>query len=86
MGVERKEKGNEKVVRIPECLKRLLTDAMVSGGIHHHHAEEHDMTRNTPGLGKMDLNRAVVANIVLFDIEETIQELEYKDNTRAGPT
>lgn len=72
MCVKGQEEWNEEVVSIPKGLEGLLADAMVSRGIHHHHAEQHNVARDPTSFREMDPNRSlVIAKIVLFNIEET---------------
>lgn len=58
------------MMRVPKSLKRLLSDSVVCGGIHEHHAEQHDMTSDTSGLRIMDLDSLHWANLRLLDIEK----------------
>ena len=53
--VQAEEEGDEEVVRVPERLERLLSDAVVRGRVHEHHAQEHHMSRNAAGFRVVDL-------------------------------
>lgn len=60
---------------VPERLKRLLTDSMMSRCIDQHHAEEHNMAGNPARSGKMDLNSDLAAHVVfLYMVEAGLLE------------
>lgn len=58
------------MVRIPKCLKGLLTNLCVCGCVHEKHAEEHDMPCYSSSLSVVDLDCGNGANLRLFDVEE----------------
>lgn len=70
VGVESQHEGDEEVMRVPECLKCLLSNAMVRGCIDQHHAQKHDMPRDTTCSGKVNLDSQLVANVIFFDVVE----------------
>lgn len=69
--VHAQEEGDKKVVRVPECLKGLLANSVVGGGIHEQHAEEHDVASDAAWLGVMDLNRKERSYLGPLNIKET---------------
>lgn len=71
VGVKSEEEGDEEMVRVPEGLERLLADAVVRGGVHQQHAEEHDVASNTAGLGVVDLDGGDLSELGLLHVEET---------------
>lgn len=70
MGVESQHKGNEQVVGIPKGLEGLLADATVRGGIHEHHAQEHDMACDPARFGEVYLDGLLTAQTVCLDVVE----------------
>lgn len=68
MCVHGEHKGNEEMVGVPEGFERLLSDAGVSGGVHQQHAEEHDVSSDTAGLGVVDIKCAKGADLRLFNV------------------
>ena len=70
MGVHAQEEGNEKMMGIPERLKRLLTYAVMGRGVHEQHAQQHNVTRYTARLRVVDLNRRFGSNLTPLNIEE----------------
>jgi hypothetical protein len=59
----RKESNHEEerqMVSVPECLKALLADLVMSRGIHEHHDEQHEMTSDASRLGVVDLQSSLL--------------------------
>lgn len=56
---------------VPKRLERLLSDAMMSRGVHHQHAEEHYMPRYTTGLGIVNLDSCLRSNLCLLNVKKT---------------
>ena len=74
--VETKEEGDEKMVGVPEGLKRLLPDAVVGGCVHQEHAKQHEMASDTTGLGIVDLHRRHRPDLGFLDVEEAMPVLD----------
>jgi hypothetical protein len=70
VGVHAQQERDEQVVGVPESLERLLADSVMSGRIHHKHAEKHDMTGDTTGLSVVDLNGQFGTHLCSLDVEE----------------
>jgi hypothetical protein len=70
--VEGQQERNEQVMRVPESLERLLSDAMVGSGIHKHHAQKHDMAGDSTCFSIMHLDSLYGADLVLLDVVETL--------------
>lgn len=70
--VQGEHEWDEQMVRIPEGLERLLSDAPVRGGVHQHHTEKHDMTGDSTRLGEVDLNGRHRAELIFFDVEKAV--------------
>ena len=51
----RSQKRDKEVVCVPESLEGLLSDAVMSGGVHEKHTEQHYVSRDTSRLSVMDL-------------------------------
>lgn len=75
MRVEGQQKRNEQVMRVPESLERLLSDAMVGSGIHEHHAQKHNMAGDSTCFSIMYLDSIYGADFVLLDVVETLAGL-----------
>jgi len=58
------------MVRVPEGLIRLLTDFVMGSGVHHEHAEEHDVAGDAACLSVLDLDCSFGSDLVPFNIEE----------------
>lgn len=71
MGVKTKQERNEQVMRVPECLVRLLPDSVVGGSVHQQHAEKHDVSGDSTSLRVVDLDSGLRANLGLFNVEKT---------------
>lgn len=70
MGVESQHEGDEEVMCVPEGLKCLLSNTMVRGCVYQHHAQKHDVPRDTARAGKVNLHRQLVSNAILLDVVE----------------
>ena len=77
VSVETEHERNKEVVGVPEGLEGLLSDFGVGGGIHEKHAEEHDVSSDSTGLGVVDLDSSDWSNLVLLDVEEAIARLVF---------
>lgn len=71
MGVETKHERDEQVVGVPEGLETLLADLGVGSGIHHHHAEKHDVTGNTTGLLVVNVQSGTGTELSPLNVVET---------------
>jgi hypothetical protein len=71
VGVETQQERDEQMVRVPESLERLLSNAVVSGCVHQQHAEKHNVTSHTTSLSVVDLYGSVGSNLRLLDVEKT---------------
>ena len=71
VGIQREHERDEEVVCVPEGLVGLLADTMMRRGIHHHHAEQHDMAGNATCSGEVVLHGQFRADMILFDVVET---------------
>ena len=63
MRVQSQEEDNGEMMRVPERLKRLLTDTMMGGGVHQKHAEQHDVSGDTANLSVVDLDGSHGTNL-----------------------
>lgn len=70
VGVEADEEGDEEVMGVPEGLEGLLPDFGMRGGVHHQHAEEHDVPCDATSLSVVDADGSVRSDLSPFDIEE----------------
>lgn len=70
MGIESEHERDEQMVCVPKGFERLLPDSMMRGCIHQHHAQKHDMASYPPGLGEVDLDSLVGADLVFFNVKE----------------
>jgi hypothetical protein len=68
--VQREQERNEKVVGVVEGLVRLLADLRVRGRVHEEHAQQHDVAGDAAGLGVVDLDRGLGADLRALDIVE----------------
>lgn len=68
--IHREKEYYEKVMSIPECFIRLLTDLLVRSRIHQEHAEQHDMAGDAACLGIVYLNGGFGSDLVSFDVEK----------------
>lgn len=70
VGVETQHERDKEMMRVPKRLKGLLPDPSVGGGVHEQHTQQHDMARDSAGLGIMDLDGSLRAKLMFLDIEE----------------
>lgn len=68
--VHAQQERDEKVVSVPERLERLLSNPVVGGRVHQQHAKKHHVTRDSTGLGVVNLNRKNGSNLCPLDVEE----------------
>lgn len=85
VGVERQHERDEEVMCVPEGLKCLLPNTMMSGRIDQHHAEKHDMTCDTTRSREMNLDSQLVANVIFFDVVEAEAVSEVKSRQMEWP-
>lgn len=71
VGIQGQHERDEEMMRVPEGFICLLTNAMMGGGVDQHHAQKHDMARDTTCPSKVNLNGQFRADMVFFDIVET---------------
>jgi hypothetical protein len=72
VGVHSQQKWNEQVVSVPKCFERLLANLGMGSCVHQHHAQQHNVTRDTTSLGVMDLDGSHGSNLCPFNIEEAV--------------
>jgi hypothetical protein len=70
MGVKAEQEWNEEMMGIPEGLKGLLTDLVVSGRVHEEHAKEHDVACDASNFCIMNLKSGHLSNLCSLNIEE----------------
>ena len=70
VGVKPKQEWDEKMVSVPKCFVRLLSDFDVGGSEHHEHAEQHNMPCYATSLRVVYLHCALGSYLVPFNIEE----------------
>jgi hypothetical protein len=70
MGVETEHKDESQMMRIPESLKALLTDLLVSGCVHQKHAKKHDMSSDSTRLLVVNVEGLERTDLRLFDVKE----------------
>lgn len=68
--VQTEHEGDEEVVRVPEGLEALLSDAVVRGRVHEHHAQEHGVARHTARLLVVDIEGESGAELGSLDVVE----------------
>lgn len=73
VGVETKEKRDKQVVSVPESLEGLLTNSVVSCGVHEKHTQQHHVAGGTTRLRVVNLNCGLCTNLQSLDIEEAVQ-------------
>jgi hypothetical protein len=73
MSIHAQQEGNKEVMRVPECLKRLLSDPVMRGGVDEKHAQQHDMSGNTAGLSVVDLESNLWSDLGNLDIVEAAE-------------
>ena len=56
------------MVRVPKGLKRLLSDSLMGGRVHEHHAKEHHMACYPTSLGIMNLDGQHGSDVVFFNV------------------
>jgi hypothetical protein len=62
VGVYANHEEEGKMMGVPECFEALLTDFVLSGGIHQEHDEEHEMTGDAASLCVMNIDSTLLAN------------------------
>jgi hypothetical protein len=70
MRVHTQQERDEKMMCVPESLKRLLSYPVMGSGIHKQHAEQHDVPSNASGLGVVDLKSNLWSNLALLNVVE----------------
>lgn len=70
MCIHGQEKRYKQVMRVPECLERLLPDLLMRCRVDEKHAEEHNMSCYTTSLSVVDFNSCLFANLRSLDVEE----------------
>lgn len=63
MRIEPDHEKEGKMMGVPECFETLLSNLELSGRIHEHNDEEHEVPRNTTRLGVMDLQCSLLSNL-----------------------
>lgn len=63
MGVKTYHEEERKMMSVPESLKTLLANLLMSGGIHEHHDEEHEMTSNSSCLSIVNLQCELLSDL-----------------------
>lgn len=59
-----------KMVGVPKHLERLLSDLLMSSGVHEEHDEKHEVARETASLGVMNLEGYLLANLYFMGISK----------------
>jgi len=72
MSIKSQEEWYKQMMRVPKRLERLLSNLLMRGRVHEHHAEKHHMASDASGLLVMDLDSCLGAHLRSLDIEETI--------------
>jgi hypothetical protein len=58
------------VVSVPESLKGLLSDPVVSGRVDQQHAKQHDVSGNTSCFGVVNLESNLRTDLSALNVEE----------------
>lgn len=58
------------MVSVPESLEGLLANPVMSGCVHHKHAEKHNVTGDATRLSVMNLHGQLRSDLCSLDIEE----------------
>lgn len=72
MRVQTEEEGDEQVMGVPEGLEALLSDAVVRGCVHEHHAQQHNVARNTARLLVVDVQGKSGTKLGPLDVVEAV--------------
>jgi hypothetical protein len=70
--VHSEQERNEKMMGVPESLKRLLSNPVVGSRVNQQHAEQHDVSSNTTSFGVMNLECDLRSDLNTLDVEEAI--------------
>jgi hypothetical protein len=70
MSIHAEQERNEEMMSVPERLKRLLPDPMVCSGVHHEHAEQHDVPSDAASLRVVNLDSCFGASLECLNVEE----------------
>lgn len=70
MSIHAEEKGDEEVVGIPKGFKGLLSDLVVSCGIHEQHAQKHDVACDASRLSVVNLDCRHWSDLGSFHVEK----------------
>ena len=70
MGVHAQEKRNEEVMRVPERLEGLFSNLRMRSCVHEEHAQQHDVSGDTAGLGVVNLHTRLRSHLRALDVEE----------------
>lgn len=62
VSIEADHEKESQVMGVPKCFEALLANLLVRKGIHDHHDEEHEVSRNTTRLCIMNLQRKLFPN------------------------
>ena len=68
--VHANEERNKEVVRVPERLEGLLANAVVGGGVHQQHDEQHGVSSDTTSFSVVDLESNLGSNLGALNVEE----------------
>lgn len=71
MCIHTEQEWDEKMVRVPESLERLLSNPVMSGGVDQKHAKKHDMSSYSTCLGVVDLKSDLWSHLYSFNVKET---------------
>jgi hypothetical protein len=72
VGVHSEQEGDKQVMRVPECLKRLLADPVMGCGVDHKHAKQHDVASDTTSFCVVDLKSDLRSDLSAFNVEKAI--------------
>jgi len=81
MSVKTDHEEERKMMSVPESLKTLLANLLMSSGIHEHHDEKHEMTGNSSCLSIMNLQCELLSdlcrNIYEYLMQCSIKEMPH---------
>ena len=63
MGVEADHEEESQVMRVPESLKTLVANLVVSSGVHEEHDQQHEMTGDATRLSIVDVEGPFLSNL-----------------------
>ena len=70
VGVHAEQEGDEEVVRVPECLERLLADPVMGSSVDQQHAQQHNVSGDTASFCVVNLKSDLGSHLHTFNVEE----------------